>query len=406
MTMPARSAFRTLPLLIAGALSSLAVHAAEHGAAAPASPAKEIVEKADKAPETKAPEKADAKAAADSKAPAAAPSRGGSRSSLAPSSPARPRPAEAPADAASGVSMTELRDLIDQKIAEVRAKQEAAPVVKLNSNAPAAARKAVARKKPAQAPATAADGANSAQAKALAEAHRTGQPAPAEANEPAWSYAGANGPEQWARLKPEFAQCGNGKRQSPIDIRDGIKVTLDPIQFDYHPTAFRVLDTGRTVQVNLEAGNSITVNGRRYDLQRIEFHRPSEERLNGRQFEMSAHLVHRDMDGRIAVVAVLMDQGKDHPMVQLVWNSLPLEKHTDQASAVAIDMAQMLPEQKQYLTYMGSLTAPPCTEGVLWMVMKQPATLSREQVGVFSRLYPMNARPTQPTSGRLIKDGQ
>jgi len=224
-----------------------------------------------------------------------------------------------------------------------------------------------------------------------------------------WTYSGVQGPERWAQLRPEYAICGSGKRQSPIDIRDGIKVTLDPIQFDYRATPFKVLDTGRTVQARLEGGNSITLNGRRYDLQRIEFHRPSEERINGRQFEMSAHLVHRDAEGRTAVVAVLMDQddqGEGHPMVQLVWNSLPLEKHMDQASSVPIDMARMLPEQKQYLTYMGSLTAPPCTEGVLWMVMKQPITLSREQIGVFSRLYPMNARPVQNTSGRLIKDGQ
>lgn len=404
MTMFPRPVLRALPLLIAGALS-LAVQAAEQGHAA-AVPAKEIVEKAERAPD-KAPEKAAEKASdksADSKGAAA--QRGNPRSSLAPSSPARNRPADAPAEAASGVSMSELRDLIDQKIAEVRAKQETAPVVRVNNAASPAARKAVAaRKKPAPGPA-AAVATNSPQATALAEAHRTGQPAPLEANEAPWSYAGANGPEQWGQLKPEFAQCGGGKRQSPIDIREGIKVTLDPIQFDYRSTAFRVLDTGRTVQVNLEAGNSITVNGRRYDLQRIEFHRPSEERVNGRQFEMSAHLVHRDMDGRIAVVAVLMDQGVDHPMVQLVWNSLPLERHTDQASSVALDMAQMLPDQKQYLTYMGSLTAPPCTEGVLWMVMKQPVTLSRDQIGVFSRLYPMNARPIQPTSGRLIKDGQ
>ncbi|HIV71914.1 MAG TPA: carbonic anhydrase family protein [Candidatus Aquabacterium excrementipullorum] len=385
-TTPARLACRVWPLLIAGALS-LAAQAAEHGAAS--APAKEIVEKADKA------EKADK---------SAAPPHGNTRSSLAPSSPARTRPADAPAEAASGVSMTELRDLIDQKIAEVRAKQEAAPVVKLNNNAPAAARKAPVKKKPA---AAAAADSNSAQATALAGAHRNGQPMVLEANEQPWAYAaGPTGPDQWGKLKPEFAQCGSGKRQSPIDIRDGIKVTLDPIQFDYHASGFRVLDTGRTVQVNVEAGNSITVNGRRYELQRIEFHRPSEERINGRQFEMSAHLVHRDSEGRTAVVAVLMDQGKDHPMVQLVWNSLPLEKHTDQASAVAIDMAQMLPEQKQYLTYMGSLTAPPCTEGVLWMVMKQPATLSRDQIAVFSRLYPMNARPLQPAFGRLVKDGQ
>ena len=390
MNTPSRFAFQALALLMGASLAQAAL-AAEHAA----KPAAEIVEKADsgKAPKAEAP-------ASRATTP---------RGAIAPSSPARTRQPEPPAEAASGVSMTELRDLIDQKIAEVRAKQETAPVVRLNNNA-APARKAPAKKKAASPAAvagvTAGAGNNSAQATALADAHRNNVPPPADANEPAWSYSGPQGPEQWGKIKPEYSLCGNGKRQSPIDIREGIKVTLDPIQFNYHPTAFRVLDTGRTVQVNVEAGNSFTVNGRRYDLQRIEFRRPSEERVNGRQFEMSAHLIHKDMDGRLAVIAVLMDQGAEHPMVQLVWNSLPLEKYTDQASSVAIDMAQMLPDQKQYQTYMGSLSTPPCTEGVLWMVMKQPATLSREQIGVFSRLYPMNARPIQPTAGRLIKDGQ
>lgn len=376
MNLLLRPASRVLPWLMLGAVAWHA-QAADSGASAP-SPAKEIVERADGKP------------AGQSAPVATRPVT--SRSGLAPSSPARQRQPEAPAEAASGVSMTELRDLIDQKIAEVRAKQETAPVVRLNTNTSPAARKAVVRKKTAVA------------ASAVAAPVMSGDPL-----ELPWSYNGVQGPERWAQLRPEYATCGSGKRQSPIDIRDGIKVTLDPIQFDYRATPFKVLDTGRTVQARLEGGNSITIHGRRYDLQRIEFHRPSEERINGRQFEMSAHLVHRDAEGRTAVVAVLMDQGdqgEGHPMVQLVWNSLPLEKHIDQASSVPIDMARMLPEQKHYLTYMGSLTAPPCTEGVLWMVLKQPITLSREQISVFSRLYPMNARPVQNTSGRLIKDGQ
>jgi carbonic anhydrase len=376
MNLPLRPAFRVLPWLMLGAAAWHA-QAADTGASAPA---KEIVERADGKPVGQA---VPATGRPDT-----------SRSSLAPSSPARARQPEAPATAASGVSMTELRDLIDQKIAEVRAKQETAPVVRLNNNAPAARKAGVRKKVPSV----------SAPASAVAAPM-----VPVDPLELPWTYSGVQGPERWAQLRPEYAICGSGKRQSPIDIRDGIKVTLDPIQFDYRATPFKVLDTGRTVQARLEGGNSITLNGRRYDLQRIEFHRPSEERINGRQFEMSAHLVHRDAEGRTAVVAVLMDQddqGEGHPMVQLVWNSLPLEKHMDQASSVPIDMARMLPEQKQYLTYMGSLTAPPCTEGVLWMVMKQPITLSREQIGVFSRLYPMNARPVQNTSGRLIKDGQ
>jgi carbonic anhydrase len=167
-----------------------------------------------------------------------------------------------------------------------------------------------------------------------------------------------------------------------------------------------VIDNGHTVQVNMDPGNSITVQGRRYDLVQFHFHRPSEERINGRQFEMVAHLVHKDPEGRLAVVAVLLDLGSAHPVVQQVWNSLPLEKNIEQYAPTMVDLNMLLPEQRQYYTYMGSLTTPPCSEGVLWMVLKQPATISRDQISIFSRLYPMNARPIQSGSGRLIKDGQ
>ncbi|MBI2732723.1 MAG: carbonic anhydrase family protein [Aquabacterium sp.] len=304
--------------------------------------------------------------------------------------------------------MSELRDLIDQKIAEVRTKREAAPVVRLRPKpvvkAPGKAGGQLAMNDPhgALLPLGAHDAAPAG-----------GKPGAPAANLPDphgrdvhWAYSGDTGPESWGRLKPEFQQCMVGKRQSPIDIRDGIPVQLDPIQFDYRPSNFRVIDNGHTVQVNVEPGNGITVMGRRYELVQFHFHRPSEERINGRQYEMVAHLVHKDMDGRLAVVAVLMDQGKAHPLVQQVWNNLPLEKNLEQGALSQIDLSQLLPEQRQYYTYMGSLTTPPCTEGVLWMVMKQPAGMSREQIGVFSKLYPMNARPVQSQAGRLIKDGQ
>ena len=181
---------------------------------------------------------------------------------------------------------------------------------------------------------------------------------------------------------------------------------LEPIQFDYRPSRFRVIDTGRTVQVNLDLGNTITVMGQRYELVQIQFHRPSEERVNGRAYPMSAQLVHKSPAGQLAVVAVLLDQGEPHALIQQIWNNLPLEKHQELAAQMPLDPSQILPPQhNQYYTYMGSLTSPPCTENVLWMVMKQPVTVSTEQIAIFHRLYPMNARPVQPMSGRLIKEG-
>jgi len=218
-----------------------------------------------------------------------------------------------------------------------------------------------------------------------------------------WSYDGEAGPQAWGRLKPEFAKCASGTRQSPIDIRDGIRVDLEPVQFDYKPSAFGVLDNGHTVQVNVAPGNSIEVMGRRFELVQFHFHRPAEERIDGKSFDMVAHLVHKDVDGRPAVVAVLLERGAAHPLVQSVWNNLPLEKGDEVSARGLLDLNQLLPKDTRYFTYMGSLTTPPCSEGVLWMVMQQPVSVSPEQIDVFARLYPMNARPLQQASGRLIK---
>ena len=218
-----------------------------------------------------------------------------------------------------------------------------------------------------------------------------------------WSYAGSGGPADWGLMKPEFSTCAKGTRQSPIDIRSGVKDDLEPIQIDYRPSGFSVVDNGHTIQVNVEGGNSIEVQGRRYDLLQFHFHRPSEERIDGRQFDMVAHLVHKDPEGRLAVVAVLLDRGSAHPLIQTVWNNLPLEKGTEMRVRTGLDMNHLLPADRRYFTYMGSLTTPPCSEGVLWLVMQQPVPLATDQINVFSRLYPMNARPIQSASGRLIK---
>jgi carbonic anhydrase len=227
--------------------------------------------------------------------------------------------------------------------------------------------------------------------------------APAEVH---WTYEGAGAPEAWARLKPEYALCAKGTRQSPIDIQSGIRVQLEPIAFDYKAGPVRVVDNGHTVQVGVAPGNAIEVMGRRYELQQFHFHRPSEESVDGRRFEMVVHLVHRDPEGRLAVVAVLLERGTAQPVVQNVWNHLPLEKGDDAAVRATLDPAGLLPEDRTYYTYMGSLTTPPCSEGVLWMVMKKPVTVSADQVAIFARLYPMNARPVQAASGRLIKESE
>ncbi len=233
----------------------------------------------------------------------------------------------------------------------------------------------------------------------LAAAASSAQPA-------GWAYLGATGPAAWGGLKPEFSTCAVGQRQSPIDIRGGIVVDLEPVRFDYRASAFNVIDNGQTVQVNLGPGNSIQVGARRYELVQFHFHRPSEERIDGRQYDMDVHLVHRDPEGRLAVVAVLLERGAAQSVVQAVWNNLPLEKGEEQPASVVLDLNHLLPPDRGYYTYMGSLTTPPCSEGVLWLVMRQPVPVSQGQIDIFARLYPFNARPVQSASGRLIKQSQ
>lgn len=233
------------------------------------------------------------------------------------------------------------------------------------------------------------------------------EPPPPDYSHVHWGYAGPGAPENWAKLKSEYATCGTGRRQSPIDIRGGIRVDLEPIRFDYKPTQFRISDNGHTVQVDVAEGNTITVMGRTYALTQFHFHRPAEERVNGKTYDMVAHLVHKDFDGRLAVIAVLMDRGMEHPLIQTLWNHMPLEVGMDVSPpGVAIDLTQLLPEKREYYTYMGSLTTPPCTENVLWMVFKEPIRVSSEQIGIFARLYPHNARPIQPAHDRLIKESR
>jgi carbonic anhydrase len=152
------------------------------------------------------------------------------------------------------------------------------------------------------------------------------------------------------------------------------------------------------------ARNYLTVMGKKYELVQFHFHRPSEERIDGRRFEMVAHLVHKNTEGKHAVVALLIETGTQNSIIQTVWNNLPLEKNQAITASTPIDLSQLLPQKREYYTYMGSLTTPPCSEDVLWIVMKEPIYISENQIGIFSRFYPMNARPTQSQNKRVIKE--
>jgi carbonic anhydrase len=224
----------------------------------------------------------------------------------------------------------------------------------------------------------------------------SGARAPARAAAPEWAYEGAHGPDHWGGL------CATGQRQSPVDLTGGLALELEPVVFQYRPVAFSVTDTGRTVQVDPAPGNALELQGRRWALQRITLHRPSEDSLDGRRFEMSVHLEHRDAEGQALVLSVLVGRGAAHPVLQTVFNHLPLEKGRANAARVPLDLDALLPHDRRYLMYMGSLSVPPCTEGVLRVVMRHPVSASAEQIALFARLFPMNARPLQPLSGRRI----
>jgi len=237
--------------------------------------------------------------------------------------------------------------------------------------------------------------------------------APAHAHGPGgeahWAYEGENGPAAWGKLKPEFSLCGSGKRQSPINIEESstLQGPAEAVQFNYTPSNGTVVNNGHTIQVDVQGDNSITVRGSRYRLMQFHFHTPSEEAINYRRFSMVAHLVHKSDEGQLAVVAVLLDIAGPNPLVDKVWTYMPLDAGDRvRMPREILNMNELLPADQRYYQFMGSLTTPPCSEGVLWLVLKQPMTISRSQMRLFTQLYPNNARPVQPVNGRVVRDAQ
>jgi len=220
-----------------------------------------------------------------------------------------------------------------------------------------------------------------------------------------WSYGGATGPVKWGTLDKQFVECKLGQHQSPIDIPDARarKGDLPGLLFNYRPSPLAIVDNGHTVQVNYAPGSFVTVAGTRYELVQFHFHKPAEEKISGKGHDMDVHLVHRGPDGKLAVVAVLLDAGKPNPLIRTLWDNVPKEKGKEAVlDAVKINAVELLPPNKGYYTFAGSLTTPPCSEDVTWFVLKTPVTLSADEIARFGRLYPMNARPIQPVNDRDI----
>jgi carbonic anhydrase len=222
---------------------------------------------------------------------------------------------------------------------------------------------------------------------------------------PEWSYSGKEGPKEWAKLGRAYAECAEGKTESPIDIKDAAPAALPALVVDYKAVPLAIVDSGHTVEVPYPAGSTLTVGDATYTLKQFHFHHPSEEHLDGKAYPLVAHLVHSDADGHTAVVAVLFDLGAPNPLLDTLWKNIPAEKEKEvDVASISINAADLLPADHGYFTYMGSLTTPPCTEGVTWYVLKAHATISKEQLEQFRKLYSHNARPIQPTNGRPIQE--
>ena len=218
-----------------------------------------------------------------------------------------------------------------------------------------------------------------------------------------WGYEGAHGPAHWGSVDPGFATCAEGRQQSPIDLAGAEQRDLSEIVFDYTPSPISILNNGHTVQVNYQPGSGIVLEGTRYELLQFHFHGRSEHTVDGAGFPMEMHLVHAEAGGALAVVGVLLDEGGVNEALAPVWRGLPEEPGPAAVVEGTVDAAGLLPEQRTTWRYAGSLTTPPCTEGVSWLVMTEPATVSGEQIEAFSAIFSGNYRPVQPRHGRGLE---
>jgi len=218
-----------------------------------------------------------------------------------------------------------------------------------------------------------------------------------------WGYSGDAAPEHWGALKAEYATCATGKAQSPIDLNSFVDKDLPPIKFNYGTNATVVLNNGHTVQANYAAGSTIDVAGEVFELKQFHFHTPSENHIKGKSFPLEVHLVHANKEGKLAVVGVVFDLGDENPLLAKVWQQLPEKAGDEHKLEATIKVQNLLPENRDYYRFSGSLTTPPCTEGVTWLVMKNPVTVSQSQVDAFAKvLHHTNNRPIQPLNGREI----
>ncbi|MGL5304367.1 MAG: carbonic anhydrase [Aeromonas sp.] len=217
-----------------------------------------------------------------------------------------------------------------------------------------------------------------------------------------WGYEGKAGPAQWAKLTPEFGQCA-GSNQSPVDLNGLVEAELVPLVFNYQAGGNSVLNNGHTVQVSYAPGSTLEVDGSKFELKQFHFHAPSENLIKGKSYPLEGHLVHVNDKGEIAVVAVMFEAGKPNAALAKAWSALPAKEGESHEIKTPIAADKLLPANRDYYRFNGSLTTPPCSEGVRWLVMKQPVEVSQAQIDAFKAvMHHPNNRPVQPLHGRVV----
>ena len=228
-----------------------------------------------------------------------------------------------------------------------------------------------------------------------------------EKDSPHWSYEGETGPQHWGELSPDFLMCSEGWNQSPIDLVHDVTADLPVLQFEYYSSKLNEINNGHSIQQNMEPGSFLRVPERNLvtELKQFHFHSPSEHTIDGKSFAMEIHFVHADKEGKLAVVGILIDEGEEHPVLSKLWAFMPENPGETSQEPIGIEETDLLPHTREYYAYSGSLTTPPCTEGVKWLVLKTSVQASAEQIATFkSKVGPATNRPVQPINARLILD--
>lgn len=218
-----------------------------------------------------------------------------------------------------------------------------------------------------------------------------------------WFYGGIGGPEKWGDLNPNWATCKTGKNQSPIDIYETIKGNLPKLELLRATNAIDIVHNGHTVQINTESNAGVKIDGETFTMEQFHFHTPSENLLNGRSYPIEIHFVHANKEGQLAVIAVMVTEGEINPTINKILSLAPKEINNIYRIEENLQLESLLPKDTHYYRYSGSLTTPPCSEGVIWIVMKQPAHMSNEQIKKLTTLLKgNNNRPPQPLNGRQV----